>query len=129
MIYFFYWIFINTFEQQTKTHKMKTKIWNGKVISIRQTSTDFFGNTLYEVSFRNGKKAFYERNSKREMRISVDSIIYFDGYFVGQHFMITEVFDSYEVEMLRNEQEKELYYHFKSEREKELCHMLRNEQI
>lgn len=108
---------------------MKTKIWNGKVISIRQTSTDFFGNTLYEVSFRNGKKAFYERNSKREMRISVDSIIYFDGYFVGQHFMITEVFDSYEVEMLRNEQEKELYYHFKSEREKELCHMLRNEQI
>lgn len=127
MIYFFYWIFINTFEQQTKTHKMKTKIWNGKVISIRQTSTDFFGNTLYEVSFRNGKKAFYERNSKREMRISVDSIIYFDGYFVGQHFMITEVFDVQEVQLfIKNEQEKELYYHFKSEREKELCHMLRN---
>lgn len=80
-----------------------SRIYNGKVESVRQLLLDTAGNITYEVWFKNAKIAYFQKHQKQMMPISAGDRIYFEGSFIGTKFFIQKVYDRADMNTMESE--------------------------
>ena len=82
------------------------RIYSGKVESVRQVTVDPLGNLTYEIWFRGNKVCYFRRHQKQMMPIAPGDRINFEGKFIGDKFLITQVIDRLGMDAIEYEFEK-----------------------